>query len=166
MHGPRWMSALLVAGMLVAGTGSLQAQSDPNLDARRQALLDADSAFLAATAEGASVADIVSYWTDDAVVYPPGQPALRGKEDIRKYVAGAMKIDGFRIRWETHDVRLGPSGEMGYLTHTNRVTAPDSTGDLVTTHGKGVTIWRWTDDGRWRCVVDIWNERPADASSM
>lgn len=164
MRGRLWLWALIGSLLLVGcqqSQQSQQSQSQPNLDARRQALLAADSAFQAAAEEGENVDSIVSFWTDDAVVYPPGQPAVRGKKAIRKYVAGALQIEGFEISWETLDATLGPSGEMGYLTHRNEVTAPDSAGNLVTTPGKGVTIWRRTSDGQWKCVVDIWNASPS-----
>ncbi|HYN83087.1 MAG TPA: hypothetical protein VES88_16525 [Gemmatimonadaceae bacterium] len=34
---------------------------------------------------------IVSFWSDDAIVYPPGAPVLEGKWAIRNFVAGRLK---------------------------------------------------------------------------
>jgi ketosteroid isomerase-like protein len=51
---------------------------------------------------------------------------------------------------------------LGYLLGTNAVTMPGPEGQLVTTHGRGVTVWRREPDGEWRCAVDIWNAAPAE----
>lgn len=140
-------------------------QASPDLEARRQAVLAADSACEVAAA-GDDVDEILSTcWTDDAILYPPGQSVLRGKEAIRRYVSSALETPGFEISWETHDVVMAESGEMAYLTHTNKITAPDSAGNLVTSRGKGVTIWHRTTDGEWRNVIDIWNAAPMPSDS-
>lgn len=151
----RPMLAALLATAVLAGCQ----QPTPDLDARRSALLETDSAWQEAASAGEDLDLIVSFWTDDAIVYPPGQPALEGKAAIREYVAGALEIPGFEIAWETLDAELAASGDLAYLTHRNRITAPGPDGELVTTHGKGVTVWRWTEEG-WKCVVDIWNASP------
>jgi len=39
---------------------------------------------------GASSERILSYWSDDAVVLPPGLPAVVGKAALRQYVEGSM----------------------------------------------------------------------------
>lgn len=156
-----WTWGLVLVAVLVGCD-----QAGPDLEARRQALLEADSTWQAFASEGEDVDAILSYWAEDAVVYPPGRPALRGTESIREYVSSALDVPGFEISWTTQDAVMGPSGEMAYLTHTNEITAPDSEGDLVTSDGKGVTIWRRTAEGEWRNVIDIWNAASAPSDSM
>lgn len=125
--------AVLAAGALVA----CQQQAGPDLDARRQALLEADSAWLAAVQAGEEIDEILSYWADDAVVYAPGQPAMEGKEAIRSFVEAAFETEGFSVRWETHDVELSGSGDLAYLTHTNWTTMPAEDGEPQTVGGQG-----------------------------
>ena len=162
MERRRWTPAIIALGVLVGCQ-----QAGPELEARRQAVLAADSACEDAVTAGENIDEIMSTcWTDDAIVYPPGQAALRGKEAIREWVSSALDIPGLEITWETHDVVMAESGEMAYLTHTNEITAPDSAGNLVTSHGKGVTIWRRTAEGEWRNVIDIWNAAPHPSDSM
>ena len=61
---------------------------------------------------------------------------------------------------------VGPapsSGDLGYTTGTNTFTFPDAQGRPTTSNGRYVTVWRRVRDGRWRCVVDFWNEAPPPA---
>ena len=100
---------------------------------------------------------ILSYWTDDARIYPPGTPVISGKAALREYVEAALAIPGFHITWTTTEATLSPDGQLAYLLSTNAVTLPSATGELVTTPGRAVTVWRKEPDGEWRCAVDIWN---------
>lgn len=62
--------------------------------ASAQRLLQRDAKWAALSSEGQEVDRILAFWTDDAVVYPPGMPALNGKTALRAYVAGALAIPG------------------------------------------------------------------------
>ncbi len=121
-----------------------------------------DAEWAAAASEGRAVERVLSFWTDDAVVIPPGLPAVVGKDALRRYVEASMQIPGFRITWESTDVTLSADGQMAYMFSRNEVTMNDGEGTPVTTAGRAVTVWRRGADGEWRCAVDIWNsEAPA-----
>ena len=83
-------------------------------------------------------------------------PVVVGKAAIREFVAGGFSTPGFSVNWEPDEVVIAPDGRTGYTIGLNQFTAPNADGDLVSTVGRYVTIWR-KEDGRWRCVVDIWN---------
>jgi ketosteroid isomerase-like protein len=55
------------------------------------------------------------------------------------------------------------SGDLAYMIERNVTSFRDSLGNLITTHGKVVTVWRKDPDGSWRNVVDMWNEAPPPA---
>ena len=112
------------------------------------------------TAEGKEVDKILSYWAEDAVVIPPGQPVVRGKEALRKFVEESFKIPGFGISWKSSDVKLSPDGKLAYLYAENMTTMNDSTGNKISMPGRGYSIWRKERDGSWKCVVDIFNNPP------
>ncbi len=131
-----------------------------NVDAERAAILKTDKEWAAAASEGRDVERIVSFWADDAAVFPPGSPALVGKQAIRDFVAKSLQTSGFSITWETTQVTISPAGDFAYASGTNRVTFDDSEGNRVTLPGKGVTVWRKEPGGGWKCVIDIWNEVP------
>jgi ketosteroid isomerase-like protein len=132
-----------------------------DMAAERAELLRRDAEWAAAAAEGRDVERILSFWTEDAVVIPPGLPAVAGKEALRRYVEGSLRLPGFRINWSSTDVTLSPDGRLAYVFSRNEVTADGLDGRPVTEAGRAVTIWRLEPDGQWRCAVDIWNAEPA-----
>ena len=148
MIGPGLMAVLLAAGA-----------APVDVAAERAALARADKAWSEA-AVARDVEKVLSYWTDDAVVYPPGQPAVSGKEALRTFVTDGLAMPGFTIRWNTSAFEVSASGDMAYGVGTNTVTMNDAQGKTITERGRSVTVWRKGADGRWRCVVDTWNAAP------
>jgi ketosteroid isomerase-like protein len=135
-----------------------------DLAGERQRLLERDAQWARISAEGRDVEQILSFWSEDARVFAPGMPEFSGKAAIRHYVEGALAIPGFHISWTTSEATLSPDGRMGYLVSTNAVTTPGADGQLVTSRGRGVTVWRRDPDGEWRCAIDIWNEEPGNSA--
>ena len=130
-----------------------------NVASEKTVLLQRDAQWAAEASEGRDVESIVSYWTDDAVVMPPGLPAIVGKAALRDYVEGSLKIPGFRITWTSTQVIVSSDGDMAYMLGTNAVSMNAPDGTPTTTHGRAVTIWR-RESGEWRCSLDIWNADP------
>jgi ketosteroid isomerase-like protein len=131
-----------------------------NLSSERARLLERDAEWAVAASEGRDVELILSYWTDDAVVLPPGLPAIAGKFALRQYIEDSLKIPGFRITWTSTEVTFSPDGSLAYMFSQNAVTMNSPDGAPTTTEGRAVTIWRREPDGEWRCAVDIWNAGP------
>jgi len=125
----------------------------------REQLLDTDKEWAQAATTG-DLERIVSYWTDDAVIYAPGEAPVAGKEAIRAYVGASLKIPGFAIRWTPTRAEVSASGDLGYTIGTNALTLPAAQGGSTTVEGRYVTVWRKERDGRWRCVIDSWNPAP------
>jgi ketosteroid isomerase-like protein len=136
----------------------MKAASDPSTERKR--LLERDAEWVAVASEGRDVDRILSYWTDDAVVFPPGLPPLIGKAALREYVENSLRIPGFKISWESTDVKFSPDLKLAYMFSENSVTMNGPDDKPVTTKGRAVTIWRREPNGEWRCAVDIWNEAP------
>ena len=132
-----------------------------DLDAERKKLLQRDADWAALASKGGDVETIASYWTDDAVVLPPGQPAVEGKAALRDYVLKSLRIPGFGITWKTTMAMLSADGSLAYLMGDNRITMQGPGGKPITIVGRALTVWRNEQDGQWRCAIDIWNEPPA-----
>jgi ketosteroid isomerase-like protein len=132
-----------------------------DLASEKTRLLQRDAEWAAAASAGRDIELILSFWTDDAVVFPPGLPSVIGKAALRQYVEGSMQIPGFKITWASDEVTFSPDGQLAYMFSRNTVTmnAPDGTPSR--TEGRAVTIWRRGADGEWRCAVDIWNAAAA-----
>jgi len=129
-----------------------------DLDAERAAIAVADSAWLAA-AQAGDVDSALSFWAEDARVIAPGEPPYIGRDAIRQMLLDGLAIPGYSVAWETTDIVVAPSGSFAYSFGTNAFTVPSPDGALATLEGQGVVVWRKGEDGRWRCVVDIWNAR-------
>ena len=119
-----------------------------------------DAEFAKVSLEGKDIEKIVSYWSDDARVFQPGQAPYIGKAAIREFVTASLKIPGFKIHWVSQKPVFSPDGKMAYLLSDVEVTAPGANGALATTHGQSVTIWRRDGAGQWLCVVDMSSDGP------
>jgi len=148
-------------GIAVAIVSLLAAGCTRSVDVvgEEQALLQVDRAWATASLSG-NVDSIVAYWTEDARVVQPGLPVLQGKAAIRSMVASSLAIPGFRITWTPQTAVVSASGDLGYTSGVNEVTAPDNAGHLTKTAGRYITVWRRGTDGRWRCVEDLSNSGP------
>ena len=128
-----------------------------DLEAERAAILATDRPWQEAIA-AKDVERSVSFWSDDAVVLAPGQPSLVWKDAIRRFVTESFKIPGFGIRWETTAVQISPRGDLAYALANTTTTFNGPGGKPSAMKAKSVTVWRKGPDGRWRCVVDAWND--------
>jgi uncharacterized protein (TIGR02246 family) len=152
---------LLAAALIVFPlTACAAAAPAPDLEAEAAMLMETSRAWSAAAGSG-DIDAILSYWADDAVMMPPGQPPLRGKAAIRDYVESGSTIPGFSIEWEPLEAHVATSGDMAYLIERNRISFQDSTGATVTETNKVVTVWRKQHDGSWKNVLDMWNADPS-----
>jgi ketosteroid isomerase-like protein len=156
---PHRLSPIFV---LLLAAGCSPASFDATAEAPK--LLARDAEWAQAAADGKDVEKIVSYWSDDAVVIPQGQPVAVGKAAIRDFVTDSLRIPGFRIHWVSDQVTFSPDGKLAYMLGTSETTVPGPTGALMTLPGRSVTVWRLEPDGRWQCVLDIWNDPPTAVS--
>jgi ketosteroid isomerase-like protein len=163
MLSPRRALVITVL-MLAGGCSSPSARFDAAAEADN--LLKRDAEWAEAAAAGKDVDKIVSYWADDAVVIPQGQPVAEGKEAIRAFVTGSLRIPGFRIHWVSDKISFSPDGQLAYMRGSNEITLAGPTGAMLTLPGRGISIWRREPDGQWRCVVDIWNDAPPPTTSV
>ena len=135
----------------------MNAESSPATEA--EGLLKRDAEWAALASEGVDIDRILSYWSDDAVVFAPGCPPIIGKIALRGYVEDSFRIPGFKISWKSREVHFSPDLKLAYMFGENSVAMNGSNG-TITTKGHAITIWRREPDGQWRCAVDIWNEGP------
>ena len=152
------MTSLLAAILLSA----CAQQAPPPFDAASESvkLMQRDTEWADAAAAGKDVEKVLSYWSDDAVVMEPGQPAVEGKAALREMVSASFAAQGFKIHWVSEKPVFSPDGKMAYMRGTDEMTVPGPKGTPITLHLQGYSIWRKDADGVWRCVVDIATEKP------
>jgi ketosteroid isomerase-like protein len=121
-------------------------------------LVELDEAW-AATAVRGDVDAIMAFWTEDAVLYPEGQPPLYGKRAIREFIERRHSKPGYRISWTPSCAGIEPFAGMGYTLGEGAVTLVDDAGAATELNGRYVAIWQREDDA-WRCAVKCWNSSP------
>ena len=115
------------------------------------AVREADAAW--STAAGSKDVDkTVSFYSDDALVLPPNEPSVTGKDGIRKLWSGFL--DSITtIKWRATRVEMANSGEMAVLTGVYDLTMKDGSKD----RGKYCEVWKRQPDGTWKCGIDMFS---------
>jgi uncharacterized protein (TIGR02246 family) len=121
-----------------------------------QAIRDLDAQWSAA-AGAKDVDKVVSYYADDAVVFPPNAPSAATTEAIRTAWREMLTTPGAAISWKATKVEVAKSGDMAYSTGTYQLAMNDPTGKPIYDRGKYVEVWKKKADGKWKVAVDIWN---------
>lgn len=93
---------------------------------------------------------ILTYFADDIMIFPAGQPILKGRDAVRRLVenrTGPRRT----TTWDTpSSITVAQAGDLAYVVTGNSVTTTDATGSSVTVRNKGIQIWRkeGTDPGK------------------
>jgi len=126
-----------------------------NPEAEALRIEEIDRAWIAAFNAG-DVDAVVSLYTDDVVVMPPGEPSLRGRDAVRRWMAAFFERHTARQGLVNDEVVV--AGEWAWMRgHFDlAVTARDGSGERRH-RGKHLVIWRRQEDGGWRAARDIWN---------
>jgi ketosteroid isomerase-like protein len=143
-----WYLAPLLIAVNSCGT-------TPDLDAVRQAVMDADRAFAQETAAN-GVAGWVSYFAEDGVQFRPGG-TISGHAAIRELMAPAFSDTAYSLTWEPVEARVSRSGDLGYTIGRYQSIRVGPDGEEIVGAGSYVSIWRLQADGSWKVELDIGN---------
>jgi ketosteroid isomerase-like protein len=126
------------------------------LEAERSALRDLDSQLAKAVMDS-DLETLVSFYADDASLYPPNVPAVKGHDAIRAFGSEMFELTDFSIQYQNTEVEVSPSGEWGYTLGIIEITYTDPEGRPVIEHGPDFHLWKKQADGAWKISVDMWN---------
>ncbi len=94
------------------------------------------------------------YYTADAVIMPPNEPAVQGRDAIRDWYANFPPVADVRLPI----MEIGGSGDIAYVRGTYTLTmAIEGTPEPVTDTGKNLAVWQRQPDGSWKMAVDTFN---------
>lgn len=120
-------------------------------NAAQQEIAAVNRRFEASFAAGNPGAVARELYAREAVVLPPGSPAIRGRDGIAGFWDAAARQLGIeQVQLATHELEVygDRAHEIGEavlgLAGGRRLTA------------KYVVVWK-REDGRWRLLADIWN---------
>jgi len=149
---------LLILALTLGGCSGQDASNQAEVSAGKIELGQMNRDFAAAlNAKDAKAA--AALYTEDAVLIPPGEPLVRGREAIEEYWRGAIESGGVRdVSVETMDALS--SGSLGYETGSFVLTANGPDGEAVIDRGRYIELLRREPDGRWLSTHGIWNASP------
>jgi len=116
----------------------------------------ADAEFVKAFNAG-DAAGVAALYTEDAVVMPPGQPAVEGRGAIESTMAEMLAAAGGpQLSLTTDDIELMMSPGVGHTAVATGTWTMNAADGSHLDHGKAMVVWRQTDDG-WKLSRDMWN---------
>jgi uncharacterized protein (TIGR02246 family) len=132
---------------------------EANMDTRREDV-EAIRQLERRAREAAEAKDVdryVSFYADDAVLFWPGAPMVRGQTAIREFMQAFLSMPAFSLSFETAEVDVSRAGDLAYSYGTNRVSLVGPNGKRMQDRGKYLTVYRKQPDGTWKVVADIGN---------
>ena len=148
-----WLS--FVPAILIASAGCAGGVTQED---HARALLETREAAGRAIAAG-DMERIFSLWTDDVVIYPVAEPAVRGIAAVREYVRRNRQDLGLTPRITPVEIVASESGDLGYTVGTHEWVDRDGRAIMP---GRYVTLWRKNEQGEWKCFLEIHSPRPID----
>ena len=142
--------------LTVACNSSQQAPAADTRAVDEAAVRKADAKWVKA-AQTKRVDDWVAFYSDDAVVLPPNDKTVTGKDSIRKPIGDLLGLPNLSISWAPTKVEVAKSGDLAYLYGTYQLSATGPDGKSMDDHGKNLEIWKKQADGNWKCIVDTWS---------
>jgi ketosteroid isomerase-like protein len=145
-------SLVVVGGLLAVLLSSLAFAAD--MDAKAGALVKLDDEWAKAAA-ARDVERVASFYAEDAIAYPPNEPAAVGRAAAKKVWANYLSDPTFAISWKTTHAQV--TGDLGFTAGTYEDSFKGPDGKTVNETGKYVCVWKKQKDGSWKAIHDIWN---------
>ena len=138
---------------------SLKAIITEDHSSEAAAIAKADSAWDRAS-EAKSVEGWLSYYSDEAIMMPPGENVCKDKASRETSIKNMFAIPGVSLRFQSTKVEVSRMGDLGYAAGVYQWSAKDAKdakGKDYYETGKYCETWKKQSDGNWKCIVDIWN---------
>jgi uncharacterized protein (TIGR02246 family) len=151
---------LCLAGCNPAPSPTTTAAPDTH-DADLKAVHDTEAAW-SQSFSTKDVDKVTSYYSDDASVYMPGTPVIKGMTAIKAGFKGMMADKNYSLSFTPDGGDVAKSGDVAYTHGTYTATSTDpKTKKVMHEKGKYLTIFKKQSDGTWKAIEDsISNDAP------
>lgn len=147
---------VFVLATVIGSSISATASAGDDMSAKAKMLTKLDDDWSAA-AVARDVDRVASFYAEDAIAYPPGEPVAVGRAAAKKVWAAYFADPTFSISWKTLHAEVSKSGELGYTSGTYEASYKGPDGKTVAEKGKYLCTWKLQGDGTWKAVHDMWN---------
>ena len=135
--------------------GGCQSPSPPSSAEDVRKIREVSAARAAAFNEG-DAEKIATYFTENAVLMAPGQPADTGRVAVVEYYQSIF--DTYEPELSSHYVNVEVFGDHAYGRGIAEVTlTPKDGGEAVSSTSKYINLLEKQSDGTWKTTHDIWN---------
>jgi hypothetical protein len=146
---------LLLIGVLAVAPAAQQASLPPAL----AAMADTERAFAKRATEVGWKQAFIEYFADDAIGFA-GEEAVRAKDQLRQAPDPPRDL---QLLWEPRYGDVAASGELGWLTGPSTTINP-ARNNGAPRYGNYASIWKRQPDGRYRVLIDVGVNLPAEAT--
>jgi uncharacterized protein (TIGR02246 family) len=157
MPGNRSVALLIIASFAAALiTGCSQAPAPPLVDTRKaaEAAINAASDEFAKAGDAKDLDKVMTYYTDDAVLFVPSAPAAVGKDAVRKAWQGFLAGPSSKVEISGTIIDVAASGDLAFERGSFTITSTDAKGKTTSMTGKLVDVWKKQADGSWKMAAD------------
>jgi uncharacterized protein (TIGR02246 family) len=97
---------------------------------------------------------VAAMYTEDAVLMPPNQPIVQGREAILTWLEAYPTLTEFNLTI----MEIDGCGDLAFIVGTVSMTiAPEGAPEPIQDTGKFIEIRRKQEDGSWLIAVDMFN---------
>ena len=151
-NAARWTSAVLAVAILQA---CAKPAPPANTDADVAAIKAVQDREISGATTGSSDS-LLAVVASDPEYMPPDEPAVHGRDAVRKWADGMFSQATLSGRYTSADVSV--SGDLAVVRYTGELTVtPKAGGSAVTEHIKGIHVMKRQPDGTWKIAQDVWN---------
>ena len=129
----------------------------PDTRAADEAAVRAASAEWAKVAAAKDLEKTLSYYAEDASMFPPNSPIATGPDARRKMWTALFAPTEMTFSNGATKVEVAKSGDLAYEIGTFQESHKDDKGNPVKLVGKYVVVWKKQAGGDWKAIVDIFN---------
>jgi uncharacterized protein (TIGR02246 family) len=131
----------------------------------RQADIKAVKDLEAAWVKDAATKDVdkfLSYYSDDAAVLMPNEPAIVGIDNIKAALRLMLSDKNFALTFQSTRAEASRGGDFVYTIGNYSQTMSGPKGKKpITEKGKFLTVFKKQADGSWKAVADMWSSDSA-----
>jgi uncharacterized protein (TIGR02246 family) len=147
------VSALGALVLVLPCLAACQASGAAGLSDADKATLKQNDDVFAKSATAKNFGAAAALYTDDASILPPNGPAVKGRQQIQKFLSDFPPISEFTFDIVDVDGR----GDLAYVRGNYAMTIMPPDAAAVHDRGKYLEIWRKQADGSWKITWDIFN---------
>ena len=150
MHFPkRW---LLLPGLLGACGRAAPLRNTPADVAAINAVREREAMLVSA----GSADSMVTLYTDNVVLMPPGEPMVEGIDAVKRWAAAMFSQSNVSVSYAKSEVSV--AGDWGLDRYSGTLIATPKAGrSAAKEEFKGIHLLQRQGDGSWKIAVDVWN---------